>query len=177
MKRFVKFSDFLEEKRSPYKKATLLKYKRKWDEGEKVPFGVENSLKAMGLIPRADGEFRVSDEYKDLDGKIKSMIRVKPKDTPEKKKAIKESFDETINDAEIEFSTKDKDGKVVEIKEIEGTGMAGEPMVFSYIFHDGHLTSKEKLKPHLSPTVYKEICEYLNDIADNNEASAISFVR
>ncbi len=64
MSKLRNFSEFLSEKKSPYKKATLLKYKRKWEAGEEIPFGVETSLKAQGMIPRADGEKRVSDEYK-----------------------------------------------------------------------------------------------------------------
>lgn len=58
------FNDFLLEKKSPYKKPTLDKYKKKWEKGEKIPFGIEASLKAQGMIPRADGTYEVSDEYK-----------------------------------------------------------------------------------------------------------------
>jgi hypothetical protein len=32
------------------------------------------------------------------------------------------------------------------------------------------------VKEHLKGADYKELCDYLNDIFDNNEASAISFV-
>lgn len=58
------FSEFISEKKSPYKPATLKKYKKKWENGDKIPFGVEASLKAQGMIPRADGSYKVSPEYK-----------------------------------------------------------------------------------------------------------------
>lgn len=58
------FSQFLNEKKSPYKPETLVKYKKKWKNGDKIPFGVEASLKAQGMIPRADGTYEVSPEYK-----------------------------------------------------------------------------------------------------------------
>lgn len=163
MRKLRNFTEFLDEKKSPYKKATLLKYKRKWEDGEEIPFGIENSLKAQGMIPRADGEKRISDDYKEQ--------------SPEKKKVIKESFQETIDQAEVTVAFTDKEGKTVEVREIEGTGMAGEPMVFAYVLRDGILSSREKVKPYLKPSDYKELSEYLDDIYDNNEASAISFVR
>ena len=169
MRKIRKFDEFLDEKKSPYKKATLLKYKRKWEKGEKIPVGVENSLKAQGMIPRANGEIEVSADYED-----DPIVQVKPLE--KKKKVIKESFEETLNNIEITLSFTDKEGHSVEVKEIEGTGMAGEPMTFAYIFHKGKLSSKEKVKPHLKNADYKELCDYLNDIYDNNEASAISFI-
>jgi hypothetical protein len=171
MSKLSNFTEFVDEKKSPYKKATLLKYKRKWEDGEKIPFGVENTLKAQGMIPRADGEIRVSDEY--ADNLKDAMVSTK---SAEKKKVIKESFDEEMEEAEITASYTDKEGKKIEIREIEGTGMAGEPMTFAYIFHDGKISSREKVKSHMKPADFKDLTEYLNDIADNNEASAISFV-
>ena len=166
MARLRNFSDFLDEKKSPYKKATLIKYKRKWEDGEKIPFGIESSLKAQGMIPRADGEVRVSDEYKET---LKDAI-------VGKKKVLKESFDDEMQDAEITATYTDKAGKTIEVREIEGTGMAGEPMTFAYIFHDGVVTSREKLKSSMKPADFKDLSDYLNDISSNNEASAIAFV-
>lgn len=169
MRKLSKFEEFVDEKKSPFKKATLMKYKRKWEEGEKIPVGIENSLKAQGLIPRANGEIEVSDDYQD----DSFSIQIKPK---EKKKAIKESFEETLDNAETTLSIVDKMGHKVEVKEVEGTGMAGEPMTFAYIFHNGEISSREKVKDHLKSTDFKELSDYLNDVASNNEASAISFV-
>jgi hypothetical protein len=166
MAKLRNFSDFLDEKKSPYKKATLIKYKRKWEDGEKIPFGIESSLKAQGMIPRADGEVRVSDEYKET---LKDAI-------VGKKKVLKESFDDEMQDAEITATYTDKSGKTIEVREIEGTGMAGEPMTFAYIFHDGVVTSREKLKSSMKPVDFKDLSDYLNDISSNNEASAIAFV-
>jgi hypothetical protein len=69
------FEDFLNEKKSPYKPETLAKYKKKWEEGEQVPFGVEASLKAQGMIPRADGSYQVSPEYKKEKGSFASNLK------------------------------------------------------------------------------------------------------
>lgn len=67
------FSEFLDEKKSPYKPETLAKYKKKWKKGDKIPFGVEASLKAQGMIPRADGSYEVSPDY-EKDSSKKSML-------------------------------------------------------------------------------------------------------
>lgn len=79
---FITFEDFLSEKKSWYKKETLEKYKEKWKRGEKIPFGVEVSLKAQGMIPRADGSYRVSDEYKEksISNVIDKYIKSETKD-------------------------------------------------------------------------------------------------
>jgi len=159
------FSSFLEEKKSPYKKATLLKYKRKWENGDKIPIGIENSLKAQGMIPRSSGEIEVSDDYKD--DFLKSS----------KKKVVKESFQDLKDSAEVTFKIRDKKGGEVEVREIEGIGMAGENMTFAYIFHNGEISSREKVKPFIKSSDFQELSNYLNDITDNNEASAISFVK
>jgi len=156
MSKLRNFSEFLSEKKSPYKKATLLKYKRKWEAGEEIPFGVETSLKAQGMIPRADGEKRVSDEYK---------------------KAIRESFEETMMGSDVTVSFVSKEGKTVEVKEIEGTGMVGEAITFAYIFHDGIISSREEAKTYLKPSDYRELCEYLADVTDNKFHSALKFVK
>jgi hypothetical protein len=178
MSKLRNFTEFIDEKKSPFKKATLLKYKRKFENGEDIPFAIENSLKAQGMIPRADGEIRVSDEYKDSIDKLKDSIKPKSKETsPEKKKIIKESFEEDMHNAEVTLTLKDKEGHDVEVREIEGTGMAGEPMTFAYVFHDGNLSSRDKVRSRLKPSDFKELTDYLADITDNNEASAISFVK
>lgn len=44
------------EKESPYNKETLLKYKKEYEKGEDIPFGVKNSLIAQGMIPHEGGE-------------------------------------------------------------------------------------------------------------------------
>ena len=74
MNKLISYDDFLNEKKSPYKKETLLKYKKEFEAGEEIPVGIENSLKAQGLIPRADGEIRVSPGYEKS-----SFFRVEPK--------------------------------------------------------------------------------------------------
>jgi hypothetical protein len=174
MSKIRNFTEFLGEKKSPYKKATLLKYKRKWEDGEDIPVMMANTLKAQGLIPRENGETVVSDEYKDTKTKLKDALAPK---TPEKKKAIKESFEETMYEAEVTAVYTDKSGKHIEIREVEGTGMVGESMTFAYIFHDGKLTTNEHIKPFMKHADFKDMTDYIKDIYDNNEASAMSFVR
>ena len=49
------FDDFAFEKKSPYKKETLEKYKKKHEKGEEVPFGVKTSMIAQGIIPHEGG--------------------------------------------------------------------------------------------------------------------------
>ncbi len=66
MKNLQSFEEFItEKKKSPFKKATLLKYKAKFEDGEEIPVMIANSLKAQGLIPRENGKVKVSDEYKE----------------------------------------------------------------------------------------------------------------
>ena len=56
------------EKESPYDEETLLKYKKEYEEGKEIPFGVRTSLIAQGMIPREGGADKgkkvKSDEYK-----------------------------------------------------------------------------------------------------------------
>lgn len=40
-----------------------LKYLKKWKKGESIGFTMRSSLKAKGLIPRANGTKRVSSKY------------------------------------------------------------------------------------------------------------------
>lgn len=62
---FDEFEEMFENKKeSPYSQEVLDKYKKKWEKGEKIPFGIEGTLKAQGLIPRADGTYKISDKYK-----------------------------------------------------------------------------------------------------------------
>ena len=187
MKKIQNYTEFVDEKKSPYKKATLIKYKRKYEAGEEIPVGIENSLKAQGLIPRADGEFKVSDDYKTVGDSIKSIISPKSKkkdkeskeDSDDKKKPSRNQLDEnekeTMNDAEVTLTFKDKDGGKVEVREIEGIGMAGEPMTFAYVYHDNKISTREKVKNFLSTSEFNELTEYLNDVSDNNHHSAVSY--
>jgi hypothetical protein len=43
------------EKESPYKEETLQKYKKEYEEGKDIPFGVKTSLIAQGMIPHEGG--------------------------------------------------------------------------------------------------------------------------
>jgi len=54
-----------QSKRSNYKPTSKnLKYLAKWKRGESIGFTMRSSLKAKGLIPRANGTRRVSNKYK-----------------------------------------------------------------------------------------------------------------
>jgi hypothetical protein len=44
------------EKESPFNKETLEKYKKDFEEGKEIPFGIKSSLIAQGMIPRQGGE-------------------------------------------------------------------------------------------------------------------------
>ena len=41
-----------------------IKYLKKWKKGESIGFTMRSSLKAKGLIPRANGTKRVSSKYR-----------------------------------------------------------------------------------------------------------------
>jgi len=49
------FEYFIQEKDSPYTKETLDKYKKEYENGKDIPFGVKTSLIAQGMIPREGG--------------------------------------------------------------------------------------------------------------------------
>ena len=83
MSRILDFEGFLNEKKSPYDKDTLKVNLQRWKKGKKIAFGIENTLKAQGLIPRANGKIEVSDEYKD-DNSI--LAALKPKESKKKEK-------------------------------------------------------------------------------------------
>jgi hypothetical protein len=40
-----------------------LKYLKKWKQGKSIGFTMRSSLKAKGLIPRANGSYRISKKY------------------------------------------------------------------------------------------------------------------
>ena len=43
-----------------------LKYLKKWKKGKSIGFTMKASLKAKGLIPRANGKKRVSNKYRNI---------------------------------------------------------------------------------------------------------------
>ena len=45
----------ISEKKSPYNPETLSKYKKEYNQGKKIPFGVKTSLIAQGIIPHEGG--------------------------------------------------------------------------------------------------------------------------
>jgi hypothetical protein len=49
------FRMYIDEKKSPYDKETLDKYKKEHEAGKDIPFGVKTSLIAQGMIPREGG--------------------------------------------------------------------------------------------------------------------------
>jgi hypothetical protein len=102
----------------------------------------------------------------------------------EKHAAINENhFSDTLSKVKATVTYEGKDGEKVEVKEIEGKGMAGEPMTFAYVLVDGYLVSTSekintrysKLNKILNPVDFKELADYLGEISDANNDSAISF--
>ena len=79
------FNDFLLEKHSSYSKETLTHYEKEYKKGKEIPIGVSNSLKARGIIPRANGKVQVSDKYKTLFDRVKEFISPKDKKGKHKK--------------------------------------------------------------------------------------------
>ncbi len=55
MENIKSYQEFITEKKSPFKKDTLSKYKKAYKQGKKIPFSVRASLIAQGLIPRKGG--------------------------------------------------------------------------------------------------------------------------
>lgn len=51
------------------------KYLRLWKDGKSIGFTMKASLKAKGLIPRADGKYRVSDKYRGGAGQTRRKKR------------------------------------------------------------------------------------------------------
>lgn len=60
------YADFIAEKESPYKKETLDKYKKEYEEGKDIPFGVKTSLIAQGMIPHEGGPDKGKKKKTDL---------------------------------------------------------------------------------------------------------------
>ena len=102
----ISFDEYLNEKKSPYKPETLKKYMTKWKNGEDIPFGIEASLKAQGLIPRADGLIKISPEYK----KFNVFNKLTP--ITERPKLHGEKVDQKIN-REAEDNKKSKGDKLI----------------------------------------------------------------
>ena len=96
----ITFNEFLNEKKSPYKEDTLKRYQKKWKNGDTIPFGIEASLKAQGMIPRADGTTKVSPEYQE-----KSALSPK-NDAPE---SYTDKVDKKLNKEKIDRETPKKD--------------------------------------------------------------------
>ena len=51
------------------------KYLRLWKEGKSIGFTMKASLKAKGLIPRANGSYRVSEKYRGSAGQTRRKKR------------------------------------------------------------------------------------------------------
>ncbi len=54
------------------------------NDGEEIPVMIQNTLKAQGMIPRANGEIEVSDEYKE-DSILNSLKQKEAKPLKKKK--------------------------------------------------------------------------------------------
>lgn len=69
-----------------------------------------------------------------------------------------------------------KNGKVLEVDESGGPGMAGEPMTFITLEIDGKTVHFDDIKHLMQPNDAKYLEQYLNDSGDSNDASARSWV-
>lgn len=151
MGEFVTFDQFLNEKKSPYKPETLEKYKKKWEKGEKIPFGIEASLKAQGMIPRADGSYKVSPEYekegvKPKEGLLSKIKRqIGPKS--EKPKSHAEEVEQRIHKEEKERSKPKKDEIITKHKDFRQRGPVKNPD------DEGHEGNVGKIKTQKSSKV------------------------
>jgi len=86
--------DEMFEKESPYSKEVLDKYRKKWESGEEIPFGIAGTLKAQGIIPRADGTYKVSDDYKNAERIANMKVYASRGKTSKKVKSSKPDKDE-----------------------------------------------------------------------------------
>ena len=55
LEKLKKRTQEMNEKKSPFKKETLQKYKSKYNKGQHIPFAVKNSLIGQGMIPHEGG--------------------------------------------------------------------------------------------------------------------------
>jgi len=55
MRHIKLYEEWISEKESPFNKETLDKYKKDFEDGLEIPFGVKSSLIAQGMIPRQSG--------------------------------------------------------------------------------------------------------------------------
>ena len=65
----------------------------------------------------------------------------------------------------------------IEVREVEGEGMAGEPCTFSYVYFKGEQSTLAKVKPYMTLQDYTDLHNYLSDVASDNYNSAISFIQ
>jgi hypothetical protein len=74
------YKEFITEKESPYKEETLQKYKKDYEDGKEIPFGVKTSLIAQGLIPHEGGpdkgEKKKTDLYEAQIGIVDEAINI-----------------------------------------------------------------------------------------------------
>jgi len=101
----------MNEKNSPYKLKTLLKYKDEFKKGENIPFGVESSLIAQGMIPRQGGP--------DKGKKVKS-----PEYKNENMKYVK-TFEQFVNEKKIEDEGRGKESETPKSKDVKGEYLTG----------------------------------------------------
>ena len=70
-----------------------------------------------------------------------------------------------------------KNGKTLEIDETNGPGMAGEPMTFTILKIDGKTVHFDDIKHLMEPNDAQELEAYLDEVGDQNAASADNWVR
>ena len=90
--------------------------------------------------------------------------------------AYESKIDDTLSKTPPTVTYKGKNGEKIEIKELEGEGMAGEPMTFAYVICNGKVSHSDELKSVLSTEDFKDMSDYISGISDSNEDSATAWV-
>jgi hypothetical protein len=90
--------------------------------------------------------------------------------------AYESKIDDTLSKIAPTVTYEGTGGEKIEIKEMEGEGMAGEPMTFAYVLCDGKISHSDELKSVMSAEDFKDMSEYISGISDSNEDSAVAWV-
>jgi len=135
---------------------------RHFREGED---GVEEAAKAIALDPS---------QYKEVLKKYPRVGQVAA--NAYVSESVSGKVTSIFSDVPPSMEFKTKDGKKVELREVDGHGMADEPMTFAYLFLDGVLTKFNDIEDLLNSQDALDLKARLDDINDENQASAISYV-
>jgi len=142
-----------------------------WDKIDKIP--MEQKLKQLKAI----GKTFPAGYAKQSPGAINMVYADAIEANKIKLNEAETSFEQNLKNAEVTLSFKTADDSVIEVRELEGAGMAGEDMTFAYIVKDDKIISKKEAEKLLNLSDFKELMDYLNSVGDANYSSAISFIK